>query len=180
MLFYSPVQQLPSVTTNPYPSYGNTYQPYSSNVPVSVDNEIDSARALHLGITITSIFVPFLIYLIGFPFCYVKLRDLTDRSNHPNIHELLRSYMGVGWFTWILHFACFIVSTVSWIPQCWYAYETSDNGYYYHFYQCSSISGLISIWTIVPLTVIFTIVTTSLGAVLVNKLAESKNPYQTF
>jgi len=145
-----------------------------------VDSEIDSARALHLGITITSIFVPTLIYLIGFPFCYVKLRDLTDRSNHPNIHELLRSYIGVGWFTWILHFASFIVATVAWIPYCWVSETVYNGGYYYNYNECSWLSGLISVWVVIPLTMFLTIVTASLGGVLVNKLAESKNPYQTF
>jgi len=184
-IFFSPIQTINNTSTAPSPYYPpppNPYppqQPYTtiqspllSNTTISRE-ELDSARALHLGITITSIFIPTLIYLIGFPFCFVRLRDLAERASNPSVQERLRAYVGVGWTTWILHLAYLACACSFWVDQyCDY--------YYYLYFGVPScyfgLTGLISMSVISFLTFSFSIAITVLGAVFVDSLLVTTIP----
>lgn len=80
------------------------------------DEESDKAYSLHMGITVTSIFLPTMVYLIGFPFAFTKLRDLAlarGLKTNVNIAQKMRRYSGFGWFSWFLHMAFLIIFTVA-------------------------------------------------------------------
>jgi len=191
-IYFSPVSTppvqtnyIPVVATGPSPgmTYVNSYRPApeTSNTPGTESlvnfpgysrNEVESARGLHLGITITSIFLPTLLYIIGFPFCYQKLKGMTERTSHPGITGGMKTYTGLGWTTWCLHLATLITFCTFWIPQCRTYY------YYYGYYggstsyqMCSpTVGGIIAVIIFPVLTFIFSIVTTVVGAYFVNSL----------
>lgn len=86
------------------------------DVPESVSyaDEIHKTRALHLGITISATLTFFpLIYLIGWPFCFVKFRELANNSTNPHIPEHYRSLIVLGWFTYIFGIATMAIYCVS-------------------------------------------------------------------
>jgi len=123
--------------------------------------EVASAISLHLGITITCVFFPGLIYLIGFPFCFVRYRNLIRSIGEPDhLRSKLNAYSGVGWFTWILHLAWQICICTFWIPSCKY-YYSSFGGYYY---TCNFVGGIVALSVISLLLFIFEIVVISVGA----------------
>jgi len=71
---------------------------------ISVVNNLEKAIILHLGITIASIPFPTLIYLIGFPFCYVYLSAcVKDKPATITLVQTYNAYVGIGIFTWVLH-----------------------------------------------------------------------------
>jgi len=145
--------------------------------------EIASANGLHLGITVTSLFLPTLIYLIGYPFCYNRLRRLSDivADTDPHVRRWMKTYAGVGWTAWVLHLATLIALCSFWIPECRYDHITNTHA--------CGLPGIPALIGVVILTTIFTITTVVLGATLVRALqcpamassAPLANaPYQTF
>jgi len=136
----------------PYPSPPNSttiiqQSPFSPIGPY----EIGAARSLHFGITITSIFILGLIYLIGFPFCFIRLRNLAMRSSDRNIIGISNHYTIVGWTAWVFHLLSLGIFAV-------YPF------YFYFVY-------VFLIITIIPvLALIFTIVVCILGAQVLTAL----------
>jgi len=145
--------------------------------------DIYTAQALHLGITITSLFVPTIIYLIGWPFVWAKYRQLFERNpNNPNIQQGYKNYSGVGWTAWILHLASLITFCTFWIPSC------REYNYFNYYYSAVSISrsclptagGLIAVIVIPIITFIFTLVVTILGSLFLNNLHVGQQEEMTF
>jgi len=144
-------------------------------------NEFEKGLNLHLGVTIASIFIPTLIYLIGFPFCFVKLRNLATKSSNENIEKNMKNYTAVGWTAWVLHLACLITLTTFWIPIChsepmyYYGYYDYYNNNYYPgvYWQniCQiSTAGFVMVGLIPICTLIFTIVLCVIGVVFFEDL----------
>jgi len=153
------------------PSYASV-QPSQPQVVVMAGGspqqspEVQNAMGLHLGITITALFFPTLLYLIGYPFCFVKLRDLCKRSTNPETASRMSAYSGVGWFTWVLHLGFFLALCTFYIPtNCYTRWYSS----YYSYWVCDYY-GWISLAVFGPLTWIFTLVTIIIGASLCNYL----------
>jgi len=139
-----------------------------SNTPQTMldNDEVYRALDLHYGITITSIFIPTLIYLIGFPFCFVSMRRLVQKKGDAG--ELKRhfsSYSGVGWFTWIIHLSFLISLCTFYIPYC-----TLDNYYSYNYYRCSIWPGIITLFIAASLCFVFTVTIAILGSILAKNL----------
>eukprot|EP01124_Arcella_intermedia_P021257 TRINITY_DN293_c0_g1_i10.p2 TRINITY_DN293_c0_g1~~TRINITY_DN293_c0_g1_i10.p2 ORF type:complete len:232 (+),score=34.80 TRINITY_DN293_c0_g1_i10:61-756(+) len=154
--------------TIPQPQYVTqtqyTPQPPPVTVTVMTNSAYDDANALHLGITITSIFFPTLLYLIGFPFCHVRMTKLVKELGSPDsLRSQLHGYVGVGWTAWVLHLAFFISLCTWYIPtNCYY-------GYYYYYRVCD----YPGIWVMVAFSVlqfIFTIVIIALGGNLIQSM----------
>jgi len=140
-------------------SFINIYPPYPPN-PITIIQqspfppigpyEIGAARSLHFGITITSIFILGLIYLIGFPFCFVRLRNLAMRSSDSKIIGTFNHYTGVGWTAWVFHLLSVGIFAY---PVC-----------------CVYLSAFVFLLIIPCLALIFTIVVCILGAEILKAL----------
>jgi len=146
------LMQAPSV----YPATQILIAPTSSEVA-----SVDEALSLHLAITILSIFFPTLVYLIGFPFCFVRLRNIVrNAGNHPHLTSKLNAYGGVGWTTYFFQVIMIITLCVFWIPDCHLSYR-----YSYSYYYCT-MPGLWVLAGVSVLVFIFTVITAVLGASL--------------
>jgi len=157
-----------------------------SNVPNNINNtyqvnstiSAEEISGLHFGITIVSLFFPTLIYLIGFPFCHVRMKKFVQQYNNPALTPKLNGYMGVGWTCYVLHFALLIALCTFWIPTCRsypnYSYDYNYGySYSYYSYYCSITSGgIISICVIPALMLIFQITIISVGADLINTVKQ--------
>jgi len=165
---YNP-QMAPQMAPQPSPLYTGA-QPISENISF---DEINSARALHLALTLLGIFVP-LCFLIGFPFCYIRLRDLVKRCVNPLVEESFRNYIGVGWTAWVFHIAALITYCTFWIPVC------DDYYFYYDSMTCYiPLGGVVSVIVMPLIALIFTIVTVILGTSLIDRMDPTKTPFQT-
>jgi len=155
-VYFSPVQD----PLTPPPSGGISVQ----SVPI-VENssftqcEINNANALHLGVCVTSCFIPGLPFLVGFPFCYVKFRDLANRSDKEIVISTERAYEGVGWTAWVLHLLCTMVLCMIWGATYGCYYEGSD---------CT----VDLLWLIIigSLTFLLTVVVTIIGSTVISML----------
>eukprot|EP01124_Arcella_intermedia_P021261 TRINITY_DN293_c0_g1_i6.p1 TRINITY_DN293_c0_g1~~TRINITY_DN293_c0_g1_i6.p1 ORF type:complete len:237 (+),score=38.20 TRINITY_DN293_c0_g1_i6:61-771(+) len=159
--------------TIPQPQYVTqtqyTPQPPPVTVTVMTNSAYDDANALHLGITITSIFFPTLLYLIGFPFCHVRMTNLVkDLGSPERLKSKLHGYVGVGWTAWVMHLAFLVSMCTWWIPSyCYYYYNT-----YYNWYTLSWCE-LPGLWVMVAFSLlqfIFTVITIALGSDLVQNM----------
>jgi hypothetical protein len=149
-------------------------------------NEIEKAKNLHLAVSITSIFIPALVYLICFPFCFVQLRNLAKKSSsNGNIEKNMKNYTAVGWTAWVLHLACLITFATFWIPTCHtepryysyynYYYNYDDSGYFLQSICHISTAGFVMVGLIPVFTLIFTIVLCVLGVVFFEDLKNGDN-----
>jgi hypothetical protein len=193
-IYFSPVHNptmtppvVPMMTDNAGNTSVNFYPPPSTAlnmnstttrsliIPEATQNEIEKVKTLHLAITITSIFIQTLVYLIGFPFCFVQLRNLASKSSNVIIGKNMRNYTAVGWTAWVLHLACLIIFATFWIPQSCQIYY----GYNYNQFSTSvsiqkvcqiSTAGLVLVGLIPFCTLVFTIVVCVLGVVFFEDL----------
>jgi len=118
-----------------------------SNLALGVGGPGTEAFNLHLGITITSLFIPGLIYLIGFPFCYLQMKKFIEEDMHstPSLMPKYQAYVGVGWTTYVIH----IILTVT----------------LFTFYL--SVFGIIALILFVCLHFAFSIIIIAVGADLI-------------
>jgi len=203
-VFFSPAQT-PSLQTNPLPtpSFSTTEAYYSNQTSQNDDvhvalnptnnnppdlrpispHEIEEARSLHLGICISSIFIPTVIYMIGWPFCNMRLKSLAERNaGNEAVVGSMKTYTALGWWTWFLHLCTLITFCTFWIPTCTERTEY-NGGYYYgspvgtYYYQICQVTngGIVAVSMIPIMTVIFTIITTILGAIFINGTPTSYN-----
>eukprot|EP01124_Arcella_intermedia_P031979 TRINITY_DN736_c0_g2_i1.p1 TRINITY_DN736_c0_g2~~TRINITY_DN736_c0_g2_i1.p1 ORF type:complete len:266 (+),score=32.63 TRINITY_DN736_c0_g2_i1:71-868(+) len=182
----APVATTPGYSVAPSdPSAGPT-----NPVPAQ---DIDAANALHLGITITSIFIPTLIYIIAFPFMHLRATNLLRQmGNVPfEAKTKLNAFLGVGWTSWVFHLGLFISLLTFWIggyctPGSYHSYSYYDytNGIYYPGYSYYSSSycyypGLPAPITFGVLVFVFNIVTLAVGADFIQCVRNLNSPYQT-
>jgi len=200
-LYFSPVHN-PSMTSTVVPmtnmtdmsgggsTFVNFYPPPSSVLNMNstttpslipeAQNEIEEGKNLHLAVSITSIFIPALIYLIGFPICFVQLRNLARKSSNEKTEKNMRNYTAVGWTAWILHLACLITFATFWIPVCHdelapyndynYYYNNYDYNYYWRSVCQISTAGFVMVGLIPIFTLTFTIVLCVIGIVFFEDL----------
>eukprot|EP01124_Arcella_intermedia_P032403 TRINITY_DN7550_c0_g1_i1.p1 TRINITY_DN7550_c0_g1~~TRINITY_DN7550_c0_g1_i1.p1 ORF type:complete len:239 (+),score=45.86 TRINITY_DN7550_c0_g1_i1:63-779(+) len=137
--------------------------------------EVNNFNALVLGIIITSIFFPVLIYLIGFPFIHAAAKRFAGKltPTPPEVTTKLNALLGVGWTTWVFHLALLISLCTFWIgiyctsgyysPGYYdYTYSYYYPGYYSYGYCYSSAAiapGLFGF-----LVFVFNITSVALGA----------------
>jgi len=191
--YYVQIQVMPQTVVQPYPI--TTYAPPAmptliyptATTTVNVTNtavqpppdgatfsaqEKREANDLHLGINITCIFFPGLIYLIGWPFVWHRLNKFAERTSDSSIKLAMNAINGVGWTGYVFHLITLVVFCTFWIPSCtlvtgnYYSYYYSGDYYY-----CSeTLAGTISVAVFPLLTFIFQVTITKLGSRFINSL----------
>jgi len=131
-------------------------------------SEIYNVQSLHLGICITSLFIIGLPFLIGFPFCRSKFKNIADKSNNITVKSMVRAYEGVGWTAWLLHLACpiLVVMLLFQFLEA-IAYDGRGNG--------PGIPIFVPTITIGILTFVFTLSVVVIGCTILSMLLVKKN-----
>jgi len=159
-------------TNFPNNSPNNNYNNYNLNgvSPISAEE----MSGLHLGINVTALFFPTLLYLIGFPFCHVRMKKYVQQFNQPALTAKLNSYVGVGWTCYVLHLFLLVTFCTFWIPSCNTSYNYDYNYGYYSYYLCRiTTGGIVSISVVPALVLIFQITIIAIGADIINTAKRS-------